>query len=88
LGKWAAESIELNRDHWGADHCIDSLSVPGVIFASAGLGGRQNPSFRDIPRMTLGKDIEQDESPPPPPSTTAGEDQEILEDRLKGLGYL
>jgi len=88
LGKWAAESIELNRDHWGADHCIDSISVPGVIFASAGLGGRQNPSFRDIPRMTLGKDIEQEKSPPPPPSTTGGEDQDILEERLKGLGYL
>lgn len=88
LGKWKEPDIELNHDHWGADHCIDSLAVPGVIFASAGLGGRQNPSFRDIPRLTLGKDIEQDQSPPPPPSTTAGEDQQILEDRLKGLGYL
>jgi predicted AlkP superfamily phosphohydrolase/phosphomutase len=88
LGKWMAQSVEANHDHWGADHCVDSISVPGVIFASGGLGGNPHPSFRDIPRYTLGKDIQQDQSPPPPPSTTGGEDQEILEERLKGLGYL
>lgn len=88
LGRWADTSLEVNRDHWGADHCIDSSAVPGVLFSSAGLGSRQAPSFRDIPQLVLGKDIEQDQSPPPPPSTTAGEDQDILEDRLKGLGYL
>ncbi|MCB0189225.1 MAG: alkaline phosphatase family protein, partial [Caldilineaceae bacterium] len=27
LGQWQAQSIEPNRDHWGADHCIDPQAV-------------------------------------------------------------
>jgi predicted AlkP superfamily phosphohydrolase/phosphomutase len=88
LGKWEADAIVMNQDHWGADHCVDSVSVPGVYFSSRGLEGLSEPSFRDIPRLTIGKDLVQSKEPPPPPTTAGGEDQKILEERLKGLGYL
>ena len=88
LGKWQAETISPNTDHWGADHCIDSLSVPGVIFSNLGLHGIDKPSFADIPMLTLGKNLKQSQAAPPPPSIAAGEDQEKIEERLKSLGYL
>jgi predicted AlkP superfamily phosphohydrolase/phosphomutase len=89
LGKWKDASIELNRDHWGADHCIDSQSVPGVLFSSQGLEGLAKPSFRDIPMLSIGKEIEQSGiEPPPPPSSASGEGQNVIEERLKSLGYL
>ena len=37
LGKVPATRIEPNTDHWGADHCMDSDVVPGVIFANRDL---------------------------------------------------
>ncbi len=86
LGKWNGEAIELNSDHWGADHCIDSQAVPGVLFASRGLQDFPNPSFRDIPPMVVGKYL--DQSKVEPPHLSGGESQQSIEDRLKGLGYL
>ncbi len=86
LGKWDGMVIEKNTDHWGADHCIDSLAVPGVLFASRGLKDFPNPSFRDIPPMVVGKYL--DNSKVEPPSISGGESQEAIEERLKGLGYL
>ena len=88
LGQWGAEIISPNQDHWGADHCVDSLSVPGVIFSNLGLHGIEKPSYLDIPMLTIGKALKQSQSAPPPPSIAAGEDQEKLEERLKSLGYL
>lgn len=88
LGKWEVETISPNTDHWGADHCIDSLSVPGVIFSNLGLHGIDKPSYADIPMLTLGKNLKQSQAAPPPPSIAAGEDQEKIEERLKSLGYL
>jgi len=89
LGKWKSQSFETNREHWGADHCIDSQAVPGVFFCSRGTEGIQHPSFRDIPALALGKDLVQDHnSSPPAPPPSSNEDQEILEERLKSLGYL
>ncbi len=89
LGKWKETSIEPNGDHWGADHCIDSQAVPGVIFASQGLEGLVNPSFRHIPVLATGKELAPgDGAPPPPPGGMSGEDKQVLEERLKSLGYL
>jgi hypothetical protein len=90
LGKWKGSSaIEPNGDHWGADHCIDSQSVPGVFFSNQGLEGLSKPSYRDIPQIVLGKSIEQSYiEPPPPPSLASGEGKEAIEERLKSLGYL
>jgi predicted AlkP superfamily phosphohydrolase/phosphomutase len=87
LGKWGESIFEQNHDHWGADHCIDSLAVPGVLFASNGLKDFPNPSFRDIPPMVVGKYLDQS-GVQPPPLTSRGESQEAIEERLKGLGYL
>ena len=86
LGKWEQTVIEENHDHWGADHCIDSEAVPGVLFASQGLKDFPNPSFRDIPPMVVGKYL--DHSGVNPPTISGGESQEAIEERLKGLGYL
>lgn len=86
LGKIPSLSLEPNTDHWGADHCMDSDVVPGVIFANRDLRDFGAISFRDIPFLAIGKHL--DQSNIKPPSQATGEGQEDLEERLKGLGYL
>ncbi len=87
LGKTgSSQSIEANADHWGADHCIDSLAVPGVLFANRDVTNIPGLSFRDIPFLALGKHL--DQSYIKPPSQTGPQGQKDLEERLKGLGYL
>lgn len=86
IGNWAEQSIEPNRDHWGADHCIDPATVPGVIFSDGGLTNFPNPTYRDIPALAIG-------GAPDPGRVSAREpyseeDQEIVEERLRSLGYL
>ena len=86
LGKIPATALEANLDHWGADHCIDSDAVPGVIFANRDLSDLGAISFRDVPFLAIGKHL--DASNIKPPSQATGEGQKDLEERLKGLGYL
>jgi hypothetical protein len=86
LGKWTKARIERNHDHWGADHCIDSRLVPGVLFANKDISTYPSPSYRDIPALTI--DAELDQPGMPPSSPFSDEDQEIIEGRLQGLGYL
>jgi hypothetical protein len=86
LGKVPPMALEENRDHWGADHCMDSDVVPGVIFANRDLRDFGTISFRDIPFLAIGK--HPDASNLKPPSRAAGEGQKNLEEHLKGLGYL
>jgi predicted AlkP superfamily phosphohydrolase/phosphomutase len=86
VGKIPAVTIEPNTDHWGADHCIESEAVPGVIFANRNLSEFGALSFRDIPFLAIGKHL--DQSHLKPPSQAAGEGQKDVEERLKGLGYL
>lgn len=86
LGKVPSISLEHNTDHWGADHCMDSDVVPGVIFANRDLRDFGGISFRDIPFLAIGKHL--DQSNLKPPSQATGEGQRDLEERLKGLGYL
>jgi hypothetical protein len=88
LGKWQAGMLEANNDHWGADHCIDPQAVEGVLFANSGLHNFPHPSFRDIPALAIGMDIEHPSAPRPMSRGKDGEDQKIIEERLKGLGYL
>ena len=86
LGKIGAASMEENHDHWGADHCIDSNMVPGVLFANRDVANMPGLSFRDIPFLALGKHL--DQSYIKPPSQMGSQGQKDLEERLKGLGYL
>jgi predicted AlkP superfamily phosphohydrolase/phosphomutase len=86
LGKIPQALIEPNHDHWGADHCVDSDIVPGVIFANRELQSFGGISFRDIPFLAIGKHL--DQSHIKPPSQIGGHGQKDLEERLKGLGYL
>jgi predicted AlkP superfamily phosphohydrolase/phosphomutase len=86
LGKIPTRVLEPNRDHWGADHCMDADAVPGVIFANRDLGDFGDISFRDIPFLAIGKHL--DQSHLKPPAQAVGEGQQDLEERMKGLGYL
>jgi predicted AlkP superfamily phosphohydrolase/phosphomutase len=86
LGDWEKDSIEENLDHWSADHCIDSESVPGVLFSNQGLASFTKPSYKDIPLISIGEEIDRGEAEPP--RSHGDEDQEVLEERLRSLGYL
>jgi predicted AlkP superfamily phosphohydrolase/phosphomutase len=86
LGEWEKTSLEHNKDHWGADHCIDPSAVPGVLFSNQGLDNFPQPSYRDFPVLAIGEELEGGSSAPPP--TISDEEQEMLEERLKSLGYL
>jgi hypothetical protein len=88
LGAWEENSLEANRDHWGGDHCIDPVEVPGVIFTNHNiLHSFSNPSYRDFPAIAV--DAEPDaRGSGPPPTPRSGEDDKIIEERLKSLGYL
>lgn len=86
LGKAPAQSLEANTDHWGADHCIDSEVVPGVLFANRDVANIPEVSFRDIPFLMINKHLDQSHLKPPSEQTRKGQDN--IEERLKGLGYL
>jgi len=86
LGKIPEVPMEPNRDHWGADHCMDADIVPGVIFANRDLRDFGKISFRDIPFLAIGKHL--DQSHLKPPSQLDRQGQKDVEERLKGLGYL
>ena len=87
LGNWEEPIFETNADHWGSDHCISPAAVPGVLFCSQGLSNFPHPSYRDIPALAIGKNVENKGDIKPPP-TAGNEDQKIVEERLKSLGYL
>jgi predicted AlkP superfamily phosphohydrolase/phosphomutase len=87
LGNWENSLFESNTDHWGADHCIAPDAVPGVLFCNQGLSNFPHPSYRDIPALSIGKNVEKNKEIKPPP-TSGNEDQKIVEERLKSLGYL
>lgn len=86
LGQWEEFDIELNRDHWGADHCVNPEIVPGVIFSNQGLRKFPSPTYQDFPAIAIGENV--DTGIPAPPETYNVEDEKIIEERLKSLGYL
>lgn len=87
LGNWASSALEQNHDHWGADHCMDPGAVPGVIFSSYGLKNFPNPSYRDMPALAINA-APDDSASAPPPTSSGNESEEVIEERLKSLGYL
>ena len=86
LGGWGSQSIEQNTDHWNADHCIDSDAVPGVLLSNQGLSHFPNPSYQDFPAIAIDSELDQVNSSPPTDQTI--DDDKIVEERLKSLGYL
>jgi predicted AlkP superfamily phosphohydrolase/phosphomutase len=88
LGKWKEATLEANDDHWGADHCMDAEVVPGVLFCNQGLANFPSPSYRDFPALTAGMEPDESSSAPPPIPVPSEEDEAIVEERLRGLGYL
>ena len=87
LGYWENDLTEANIDHWGADHCVSPEVVPGVLFCNQGLANFPHPSYRDMPALSFGKNVKSSGAIKPPP-TAGNEDQKIVEERLKSLGYL
>jgi predicted AlkP superfamily phosphohydrolase/phosphomutase len=87
LGAWENSLFESNSDHWGSDHCIAPEAVPGVLFCDQGLKNFPHPSYRDMPALAIGKNVENKGAIKPPP-TSGNEDQKIVEERLRSLGYL
>lgn len=87
LGAWREAAIEKNDDHWGADHCIDPTAVPGVLFSNVDLSNFPNPSYKDIPALAINA-APDDSSSTPPPTSSGLESEEVIEERLKSLGYL
>jgi hypothetical protein len=85
LGGWDQSVTVINQDHWGADHCINPHAVPGVLFASQDLMNYPNPSYADIPPLAI--DAPPDASGPAPPPRMSKEEDDIIEERLKSLGY-
>jgi predicted AlkP superfamily phosphohydrolase/phosphomutase len=85
LGDWANITVQPNHDHWNADHCVDSESVPGVIFTTHETGNLRSPSYRDIPYLAIGSAPDPGSSNPPP--TLSVEENDIIEERLRSLGY-
>lgn len=89
LGLWGKTPLEANSDHWGADHCVDASLVPGVIFCNQGLSNLSRPAYRDFPHLAIDMQLEAPNSPPPPPqSFNSQEDEKVIEERLRSLGYL
>lgn len=92
LGKWGAETIIANTDHWAADHCIAASAVPGVIISNQNLlSNFPSPSYKDIPALAVDATPGDNGRPPPSDSvrgTLSDADTEAIEERLKGLGYL
>jgi predicted AlkP superfamily phosphohydrolase/phosphomutase len=88
LGRWEQSCVERNQDHWGADHCIDPRVVPGVLFSEHDLRNHPHPSYLDIPVLTIGTAVQSSDTAPPPPPSADGEGQDVVEERLKSLGYL
>ena len=86
LGQWSENAIEVNQDHWNADHCFAAEAVPGVLFYNRGLGDYSELSYKDFPFLAIGKSLRASESTKPP--KFSDEDQEAVEKRLKDLGYL
>ncbi|MBY0460457.1 MAG: alkaline phosphatase family protein, partial [Gemmataceae bacterium] len=41
------DAISPNKDAWSADHCVDALEVPGVMWCSKPIRG-QNPALVDL----------------------------------------
>ena len=86
LGQWKEASVELNRDRWGGDHCVAPQAVPGVLFSNQGLANYPRPSYHDMPMIAIGTNPDAGDLAPPP--SLSGEDEEIVQERLRGLGYL
>ncbi len=86
VGGFGSRTIESNTDKWHADHCINPASVPGVLLTNFDLGDLAHPSYRDIPEMVLGRSFSGKGSQPR--EGLSDEDQKLIEERMKGLGYL
>ena len=88
LGGWEQKALEPNYDHWGADHCMDPSLVPGVLLTNINIRNVHHTTYREIPELMIGQKLDEFKPTSGDPPEYADEDQKILEERLKDLGYL
>ena len=88
LGGWEPNALDPNPDHWGADHCINPALVPGVLLTNVDVSELPTITYREIPQLLIGDDVDQFRPSSDKPPQPIDEDQKILEERLKDLGYL
>ena len=90
LGGWSKHELVANTDKWGADHCVDASVVPGVLFSNQSLSDFPRPSFKDIPHLAIQATLDDTSGPPTskPNTSEPRQDEQILRERLKSLGYL
>jgi hypothetical protein len=86
LGGWKENSIEQNQDHWSADHCVAPETVPGVLFTNHNLTNYSHPSYKDIPTLAMDINLEH-HFVDKPSSKHSVDDEKVIEERMKGLGY-
>jgi predicted AlkP superfamily phosphohydrolase/phosphomutase len=86
LGGWKETILEKNNDHWSADHCVAPEAVPGVLLSNQNLATYPQPSYRDIPSLAIDSELEPAKAVKPP-ATQDSDDQKVIEERMKGLGY-
>lgn len=86
IGGFGSSTVEKNMDKWNADHCINPASVQGVLMTSWKLDHLEHPSYQDIPELVLGQEFVGQASKLR--DELSDEDQAIIEERMKGLGYL
>ena len=67
---------------------MDPELVPGVLISNEKIGGLSSLSYGDIPELAVGQALTDEATPPAKPPEFSDEDQEIIEERLRDLGYL
>jgi hypothetical protein len=103
VGGFANSLIENNMRRWSGDHIVDPEAVPGILFANKTLdappfthsaaGAGKQPHITDMASAILthlGVPV-----PPTPsgemptkPAETGPSDEQLVRDRLAGLGYI
>jgi predicted AlkP superfamily phosphohydrolase/phosphomutase len=102
VGGFANSLIEDNKRRWSGDHIVDPEAVPGILFANKSLDGPpfsnttreagKTPHITDLAPAILsyfGVAAPTPSGEPSPPDSGPGpSDEQLVRDRLAGLGYI
>jgi ribosomal protein S19 len=67
---------------------MDPSLVPGVLLTNINIRNVHHTTYREIPELMIGQKLDEFKPTSGDPPEYADEDQKILEERLKDLGYL
>jgi predicted AlkP superfamily phosphohydrolase/phosphomutase len=103
VGGFANSLIENNMRRWSGDHIVDPQAVPGILFANKSLdtlqfthsaaGAEKQPHITDLaPAILIHLGVPVPPTPsgemPTKPAETGPSDEQLVRDRLAGLGYI